>query len=112
MAALADDLNTPGAIAELFTMASETPAQARVCAGMLGLLQMTPGEWKALREAELAISPAEIEDLIAARLAARAAKNWAESDRIRDELAARGVALKDAKDPATGELRTTWEAKR
>jgi cysteinyl-tRNA synthetase len=53
-----------------------------------------------------------IEEMIAARLAARAAKNWAESDRIRDELAARGVALKDAKDPATGELRTTWEAKR
>ncbi len=112
MAALADDLNTPGAIAELFTMASENPAQARVCARLLGLLQMTPGEWKALREADLAISPAEIEDLIAARLAARAAKNWAESDRIRDKLAARGVALKDAKDPATGEMRTTWEAKR
>jgi cysteinyl-tRNA synthetase len=50
--------------------------------------------------------------MIAARLAARAAKNWAESDRIRDDLAARGVALKDAKDHATGELRTTWEAKR
>ena len=112
MAALQDDLNTPGAIAELFSMASEHPAQARASARLLGLLQMTPAEWKGLREADLAISPAAIEEMIAARLAARAAKNWAESDRIRDELVAKGVALKDAKDPATGELRTTWEAKR
>ena len=42
-----------------------------------------------------------------ARLAARAAKNWAEFDRIRDELAAMGVALKDNKDSTT-----TWEVKR
>ena len=41
------------------------------------------------------------------RLAARAAKNWAESDRIRDELAAMGIALKDNKDGTT-----TWEVKR
>ena len=112
MAALQDDLNTPGAIAELFNMIAENPAQARASARLLGLLQMTPAAWGALRQADLAISPAEIEEMIAARLAARAAKNWAESDRIRDDLAARGVALKDAKDPATGELRTTWEAKR
>jgi cysteinyl-tRNA synthetase len=112
MAALQDDLNTPGAIAELFAMIAEDPAQARPSARLLGLLQMTPAAWGALRQADLAISPQAIEALIEARLAARAAKNWAESDRIRDELAARGVALKDAKDPATGELRTTWEAKR
>lgn len=47
------------------------------------------------------------ESLIASRNAARAAKNWAESDRIRDELAAMGVALKDNKDGTT-----TWEVKR
>jgi len=45
--------------------------------------------------------------MVATRLAARAAKNWAESDRIRDELAAMGVALKDNKDGTT-----TWEVKR
>ena len=112
MAALQDDLNTPGAIAELFNMIAENPAQARASARLLGLLQMSPAAWNALRQADLAISPEVIEQMIAARLAARAAKNWAESDRIRDDLAARGVALKDAKDPATGELRTTWEAKR
>ena len=112
MAALQDDLNTPGAIAELFNMIAENPAQARASARLLGLLAMTPAAWNALRQADLAISSEVIEEMIAARLAARAAKNWAESDRIRDDLAARGVALKDAKDPATGELRTTWEAKR
>ncbi len=46
------------------------------------------------------------------RLAARKAKNWAEADRIRDELAAMGIALKDSKDPATGEIVTTWEIAR
>ncbi len=48
-----------------------------------------------------------IELLISARNAARAAKNWAESDRIRDELAGMGIALKDNKDGAT-----TWEVRR
>jgi cysteinyl-tRNA synthetase len=47
------------------------------------------------------------ESLITARLAARAEKNWKESDRIRDELLAMGIQLKDNKDGTT-----TWEAKR
>jgi cysteinyl-tRNA synthetase len=50
--------------------------------------------------------------LLAARAAARAAKNFAEADRIRAELEGMGIALKDAKDPKTGELVTTWEVKR
>ena len=54
----------------------------------------------------------EIDRLITARLDARRDKNWAEADRIRDELAAKGVQLKDAKDPATGEIVTTWEVAR
>ncbi len=54
----------------------------------------------------------DIEREIEARLAARKAKNWAEADRIRDELAAMGIALKDAKDPETGEIVTTWEIAR
>ncbi len=49
---------------------------------------------------------------IEARLAARKAKDWKESDRIRDELAAMGIQLKDGKDPATGEPTTTWDVKR
>jgi cysteinyl-tRNA synthetase len=48
-----------------------------------------------------------IDNLIAARTAARAAKDWAESDRIRDELAAMGVTLKDNKDGTT-----TWKVAR
>ena len=48
----------------------------------------------------------KIEQLIESRSAARKAKNWAESDRIRDELAAMGVVLKDSKDG------TTWEIAR
>ena len=47
--------------------------------------------------------------LIGARNAARAAKNFKEADRIRGELEAMGIILKDAKDPKTGELTTTWE---
>ena len=47
-----------------------------------------------------------------ARLALIRDKNWAEADRIRDELLAQGIQLKDGKDPATGERVTTWEVKR
>ncbi len=54
----------------------------------------------------------EIAARIAARLEARRRKDFKESDRIRDELAAMGIALKNSKDPATGEIVTTWEVKR
>ena len=54
----------------------------------------------------------EIKNRIAKRNAAREAKNFKEADRIRDELAAMGITLKDAKDPKTGELVTTWEVAR
>lgn len=53
-----------------------------------------------------------IDTLINARLEARRAKNFAESDRIRDELVAMGIQIMDAKDPVTGELTTRWEVKR
>jgi cysteinyl-tRNA synthetase len=59
-----------------------------------------------------AIESGEVNRLIEARNAARAAKNFKEADRIRDELAAMGIILKDAKDPKTGELVTTWEVAR
>jgi cysteinyl-tRNA synthetase len=54
----------------------------------------------------------EVETLIAQRHSARKSKNFAEADKIREGLSARGIQLKDAKDPATGEIVTTWEVKR
>ncbi len=58
------------------------------------------------------INTAEIETILADRLSYIAAKNWKEADRIRDELLAQGIQLKDGKDSTTGERVTTWEVKR
>ena len=66
-----------------------------------------------IREARTSqLSSDEVEARITERNAARAGKNFTEADRIRDELAAMGIELKDAKDPKTGELVTTWEIAR
>jgi cysteinyl-tRNA synthetase len=54
----------------------------------------------------------KVQHLVDTRLEARKAKNFGESDRIRDQLLAMGVVLKDGKDLATGELTTTWEIAR
>jgi len=88
------------------------PGRFKRAANLLGLLTVTETEW--LREWNVGakLSPSEIEARIAARQEARKAKNWAESDRIRDELAQLGIQLKDSKDPATGEIFTTWEVTR
>ncbi len=115
--ALAEDLNTPRAITRLRALfrSPELPAQAEAkrrfkrSAQLLGLMCSTKNEW--FRERTLKVfakqDESEIAGRIEARNAARAAKNWAESDRIRDELLAMGVALKDNKDGTT-----TWEVKR
>ncbi|MCB1449900.1 MAG: cysteine--tRNA ligase [Nitratireductor sp.] len=73
--------------------------------------------WKlsALRKADKLLfegKDEEIDSAISQRLAFIAEKNWAEADRIRDELLAQGIQLKDGKDPQTGERVTTWEVKR
>jgi cysteinyl-tRNA synthetase len=65
-----------------------------------------------LHEEEASVNTSDIADRIAQRLALIAAKNWPEADRIRDELLAQGIQLKDGKDPDTGERITTWEVKR
>jgi cysteinyl-tRNA synthetase len=111
--ALADDLNTPKALAalhELRTEASKGVKAAAAClkasASLFGLLQGTSAEWNAFRPASIAIDEAKIVTLVAARTAARKGKDFKESDRIRDELAKMGVVLKDSKDG------TTWEIAR
>ncbi len=71
-----------------------------------------PGTADAAAEGNTSHDEASIEKLIADRSEARKSKNFAEADRIRKELAASGIILKDAKDPQTGELVTTWEEAR
>jgi cysteinyl-tRNA synthetase len=109
--ALLDDLNTPKAIAGLHELRNEAahgakPAAAclKASAGLMGLLQMTAADWTAWRPESISLDEAKIESAIAARNAARAKKDFKESDRIRDELAAMGVVLKDSKDGTTWEL--------
>jgi cysteinyl-tRNA synthetase len=98
--ALADDLNTPKAIAELHAL--ERKGDRRALAASLHALGFTTP----LRR-ETSIDPqvvSKVEDLISVRRNARATKNWAESDRIRDELKGMGIVLHDNKDGTT-----TWE---
>src|SRR4249919_1991091 len=97
--ALADDLNTPKAITAMHAL--RNAAGRKALAGTLAFFGFRPGafaEWREARAPAPALPPAEIDRRIAARLDARKAKNFAEADRIRDELAALGVVLKDGKD--------------
>jgi cysteinyl-tRNA synthetase len=116
--ALQDDLNTPQAIAALHALRSDAAKGAKPAAGclkasarLMGLLHSSPEAWRAWRPAALAVDERKVEVLIVARNAARKAKEFKEADRIRDELSAMGIQLKDAKDPATGEITTTWEVR-
>ncbi len=113
-AALLDDLNTPLAIAHIHELVGElnrattNEAKAELKAALLaagealGLLQQDAEAWFKSGGAVSGLSDAEIDAQIAARLAAKKAKNFIESDRIRDALAQQGVILEDS---AAG---TTW----
>src|SRR5256885_5603144 len=105
--ALSDDLNTPKAIAEMHALRNATGRQA--LAGTLAFFGFRPDAFALLRASRAPAPPlpaGEIHRRIAARPSARKARNFAEADRIRDELAALGVMLKDSKDS------TTWETAR
>ena len=110
LAALADDLNTPKAYAVLHELAqtiqktddaaklAELVGTFKASADLLGLLQATPQKWFQGAGDDVAA----IETLIAQRIAARAAKDFATSDRIRNDLLAQGIILDDT---ASG---TSW----
>jgi len=125
-----DDFNTPEAIAVLQNMTREINsakatgqakklaqaaalgAELRSLSSVLGLAQVAPEEFLKLQSSHerggdasqaTGLSDGEIEQRIADRIAARKAKNWAESDRIRDELVTAGIILED-KPGGT----TTW----
>ena len=101
--ALADDLNTPKAIAELHAL--DRPGAQNDLGETLKALGFTGN--LSSPKAEAAVDEGAVNALITARLDARKAKNWAESDRLRDELAEMGIAIKDNKDGTT-----SWEVKR
>jgi cysteinyl-tRNA synthetase len=116
MRAIMDDLNTPSAIAELHRF-KRTGQMSALAAGLrfLGLFDSQRVGRDASKLSYSDIIPTNrqaIETWITARNEARKERNFKESDRIRDELAKIGVALRDSKDPATGEPITTWEIAR
>jgi cysteinyl-tRNA synthetase len=98
---LCDDLNTPQALAELSVLADaarqsgSAAAKAALLGGgaLLGLLQQDAEAW--FKRGENSVDAAHIEDLLQQRKAARAARDFARADAIRDELTALGVAIED-----------------
>jgi cysteinyl-tRNA synthetase len=116
--ALHDDLNTPNAITHLHGLASEIRGAAsglpqielkrklKASGMLLGLLSLARKDFLANDPRSVVVDEATVAALLDKRTAARARKDFKESDRIRDELAAMGVVIKDSKDG------TTWEIAR
>ena len=116
LAALTDDLNTPLAISVLHELANayhkagddagrtSAASALKAAANLLGFLGQEPESWFKWQPAGAGgLDDAAIEQAIADRLAARKAKNFAEADRIRNDLAAQGIILED------GPKGTTWQ---
>jgi cysteinyl-tRNA synthetase len=113
VAALSDDLNTPQAIASLHALRNRAASGTERDRGefaaslrLVGFLSESAAQWKGRKQQASGIDAKQIDGLIADRTAARARKDFAESDRIRDQLAAMGVVIKDSKEG------TTWEIAR
>ena len=117
--ALNDDLNTPLAIAKLHELAKEAKggaaAFAEQWAASADLLGLNANRWhgRSMSAAVLEATDPDLANrvrkLVEARSKARKAKDFKEGDRIRDKLAAMGIALNDSKDLETGDIVTTWE---
>ena len=106
--AMGDDLNTPEALAAIFTLISDLNAQDDRIAlareerdAALAFLDEADAIFAAWPH-ETDTADAEVDALIAARRAAKAAKQWAEADRLRDQIKAMGILLEDRKDGTTG----------
>jgi cysteinyl-tRNA synthetase len=117
--AMADDFNTPAALASLQRFRSDV--NSRLHAGLsssatpkvlevfrtygriLGLFQVRPSEWEfgQVRAAVGALGETEVERLIAERHLARVQKDWAKADAVRQELADRGITIEDRPDGST-----------
>jgi cysteinyl-tRNA synthetase len=111
--ALSDDLNTPQMIAALHGLRNSAASgnerdrgQFAASLRLLGFLSETAAQWKGRKQQASGVDANQVDSLISARTAARARKDFRESDRIRDELAAMGVVIKDSKEG------TTWEIAR
>ncbi|WP_377296054.1 cysteine--tRNA ligase [Rhizobium sp. SGZ-381] len=124
LTALMDDLNTSAAIAVLHTLSKAVRTAAsgaeqataagelRAALAFLGIYEETDSGTLLAQTVVDRVLENEVKVAVAARLELLKAKNFAEADKIRDELLAQGIQLKDGKDPATGERVTTWEMKR
>jgi cysteinyl-tRNA synthetase len=116
---LCDDLNTPNVMTRLHALAGEIRGPAfgpqaielkrtlKASGVLLGLLAQTEADYLRSHPRRVVVNEERVRALIEARAKARAAKNFAESDRIRDELAGMGVELEDHKGHPT-----TWKLKR
>ena len=113
VATMLDDLNTPQMIAALHGLRNKAASgderdrgQFAASLRLFGFLSVTAAEWNGRKQQASGIDAKQIDGLIADRTAARARKDFKESDRIRDELAAMGVIIKDSKEG------TSWEIAR
>jgi cysteinyl-tRNA synthetase len=104
LADLSDDLNTPKAIASLHHLASHEPHKLKASANVMGLLNLSPEAWQSLRhKTHNTADDMQVQALIDKRNQARADKNFAEADNIRDMLTSMGVVIEDT---ANG---TSWK---
>ena len=105
-AAMDDDMNTPSAISVLMALATQANTASKIvdqqrckgellaCGAELGLLQQTPAAWFSTTQTGT-LDVARIEALIAERIVARAARDWATADQVRAEIAAMGISIQD-----------------